>query len=394
MIACLSVPAFDLRVVLRSHEHLRGQPIALAPAPEGLDAIGACTHVAVAAGLHEGMTMGEALAMCPDLVLVEQDPATVASEWESLLRRLEAVGLAVEPLETGHVLFETTGTERLTGGLRAVLESALVAAGREWQPRLGVAARRFAALAAAGTAAAGRAHVVDDNKTALFLEPLPLDLLPLSTERRQELSALGVRQLGELASLPRASVADRLGPEGDQAWLLARAEDRARVMPRKPPADLSASVEFPDPIANTFSLEHALSGILNTVLAHPDRKGQAPRKLTLTARLTGGGSWRRAITLREPTADVGQLRLVLSPRLSEIAAPALDLRIEIVELAEVEGMQEELIPPQGARLRERLREGLRQVRASVGRHAVCTVVEVAPWSRIPESRAMLVPRDD
>ena len=26
--------------------------------------------------------------------------------------------------------------------------------------------------------------------------------------------------------------------------------------------------------------------------------------------------------------------------------------------------------------------------------AVCTVVEVAPWSRIPETRAILVPRDD
>jgi hypothetical protein len=25
---------------------------------------------------------------------------------------------------------------------------------------------------------------------------------------------------------------------------------------------------------------------------------------------------------------------------------------------------------------------------------VCTVVEVAPWSRIPEARALLVPRDE
>jgi hypothetical protein len=45
-------------------------------------------------------------------------------------------------------------------------------------------------------------------------------------------------------------------------------------------------------------------------------------------------------------------------------------------------------------LRDRLREGLRQVRASVGVGGVSTVVEVAPWSRIPEARALLVPRDD
>jgi hypothetical protein len=40
-----------------------------------------------------------------------------------------------------------------------------------------------------------------------------------------------------------------------------------------------------------------------------------------------------------------------------------------------------------------LKEGLRQARASAGSGAVCTVVEVAPWSRIPERRALLVPRD-
>jgi len=42
----------------------------------------------------------------------------------------------------------------------------------------------------------------------------------------------------------------------------------------------------------------------------------------------------------------------------------------------------------------RLREGLRQVRASTGTGSVCSVVEVAPWSRVPEARALVVPRDD
>ena len=48
----------------------------------------------------------------------------------------------------------------------------------------------------------------------------------------------------------------------------------------------------------------------------------------------------------------------------------------------------------GAEDRTRLRDGLRQVRASTGSGSVCTVVEVAPWSRVPESRALLVPKDE
>ena len=83
----------------------------------------------------------------------------------------------------------------------------------------------------------------------------------------------------------------------------------------------------------------------------------------------------------------------LAPKLTELPAPVLALRIELVELTEPSGQQLELLAA-GAEDRTRLREGLRQVRASTGSGSVCTVVEVAPWSRIPESRALLVPRDD
>ena len=39
-------------------------------------------------------------------------------------------------------------------------------------------------------------------------------------------------------------------------------------------------------------------------------------------------------------------------------------------------------------------EATQQYCLPAGTLAVCTVVEVAPWSRIPEARAILVPRDD
>jgi hypothetical protein len=56
--------------------------------------------------------------------------------------------------------------------------------------------------------------------------------------------------------------------------------------------------------------------------------------------------------------------------------------------------QLQLVQPAGSELEGRLKDGLRQVRASTGSGSVCTVVEVAPWSRIPEARALVVPRDD
>jgi hypothetical protein len=100
------------------------------------------------------------------------------------------------------------------------------------------------------------------------------------------------------------------------------------------------------------------------------------------------------VTHREPTADPARLRAALAPKLAELPAPALKLRLEVSQLAEQTGEQLELIAAEGDVLKGRLREGLRQVKAAVGAGGVSTVVEVAPWSRIPEARALLVPRDD
>ena len=143
---------------------------------------------------------------------------------------------------------------------------------------MGAASRRFAALAAATVAPAGRALVIDDGEAHLFLEPLPLDLLPLSPERRDELSELGVKRLGELARLPGAAVADRLGADGAEAWRLVRGEGGASVEPRRPPAEIAETLAFPEPVANELRAR-ALAVLVERLLARPERAGRAPRQL-------------------------------------------------------------------------------------------------------------------
>jgi hypothetical protein len=85
---------------------------------------------------------------------------------------------------------------------------------------------------------------------------------------------------------------------------------------------------------------------------------------------------------------------LLGPRLAELPGPIVELRLEAVELATHTGTQLALVESKSDEQGGRLREGLRQVRASTGSGSVCAVVEVAPWSRIPEARALVVPRDD
>ena len=393
MVACISIPGFELRAALLARPSLALAPAALAPLPGTEPRLGPVTAAAEAAGVKPGMRLGEALAMCPALVLVEQDPAAAEQAWERILRRLESAGFAVEPAEPGCLYFETRGVERLYGGVESALRRALAAVGSSWDPRIGAADRRFAALAAANVARPSQILVVAGEETRDFLAPLPLTLLPLEPERQDELDELGVRTLGELAGLPGAAVADRLGPVGRRAWSLARGGAAGRVDARQPAAELVETLEFPEAVGNELTLRRALWALLDRLLARPERGEREPRKLAVSARLVGGGSWRRTVTLREATAERPRLRAALGPKLGELTAPVLQLKLEIAGLSESTGRQLELVQPEGDELRVRLKEGLRQARASAGAGAVCTVVEVAPWSRIPEQRALLVPRD-
>ena len=116
MIACLLIPGFELRAALRKQPSLALRPAALAPAAGTEPLLGPVTAEAERLGVRPGMRLGEGLATCPQLVLVEQDPAAAEQAWEEILRALEDSGFAVDPAGVGCVYFETRGVERLYGG--------------------------------------------------------------------------------------------------------------------------------------------------------------------------------------------------------------------------------------------------------------------------------------
>src|SRR6476620_9474338 len=258
VIACLSIPGLELKAALLRTPTLALRPAALAPEPQGEPLIGPVTAAAEAAGVRPGMRLGEALATCPSLVLVEPDAAGAERAWEEIVRSLEDAGFAVETASLGVAYFESRGVERLYGGLEPALRRALAAVGTVWDPRVGAAERRFAALAAANVARPGQALIVSDDRARSFLAPLPLTLLPLERERYEELEELGVRTIGQLAGLPGSAVAERLGPDGRRAWSLAgghnTAEKDGRVYPRRPAAALHETLEFPEAVGNELTL--------------------------------------------------------------------------------------------------------------------------------------------
>ena len=391
MIVCVLFPRFQLTVAVGgARAELLQSPVALAPEPGGTQTVGEVSLAAEAFGVHPGMGLGEALARCPRLALVPPDPAGVADAWERLLVRLESIGAGVEPERAGLVCFDARGLERLHGGVEGVLAAARRAL--RSPARYGVAPSRFAAVAAATQARSRRPMIVSGPARA-FLAPLPVALLrarPALADLPEALERLGVKTLGELTALPAAAVADRFGSNGLHALELASGGDGA-LRPRPASELVRESLELPE-AASGIQLERGLGLLIDRLLSRRERRGRTLRSVVLSAVLVEqGGTWRERFSFREALADPQRMRLALAPRLQQMPAPATELRLAVERFGPPAADQRTLLSDPAAARAARLREAIRQTRATAGPDAALRVLTVDPDSRFPERRAVLAP---
>jgi protein ImuB len=395
VIVCVLIQRFELTVAAGGREALASGPVALAPEAGREQLIGEASAAAEAFGVHAGLRLGEALARCPALRLVAPDPAGVADEWDRVLAAVEGIGAAVEPGRPGLAWFDARGLRNLHGG---TVEGVMAAArrGLNGPARLGAAPSRFAALAAASRARARRPESAPTGpaRLAAYLAPLPVGLLAWRDETAalpEVLERFGIRTLGELAALPRAALADRFGAAGPLARDLACGRD-SPLRPRRAAERLEERLELPES-ASGQQLERALGLLIDRLLARRERRGRPLRAAVLAAKLVEGGTWRSRVTFREALADPRRMRLVLTPRLAELPAPADALRLRAEGFGPPSGDQRSLLAEPAAIRAARLREAVRQARAAAGPDAALRILAVDPDSRVPERRLALTPWD-
>ncbi|HEX4188005.1 MAG TPA: hypothetical protein VHY83_08925 [Solirubrobacteraceae bacterium] len=399
MVVCVYLPRFELVVAAGGADALAGRSLALAPllstekGPAGGGRVGEVSGAAEACGVARGMALGEALARCPELVLLSADPVRVAESWEAAVRSLESVGAAVEAERPGLAYFETDGLRGLYGSDAAAIDAARRALERP--ARIGGAPTRFCALAAALAVRSRRPLILDGpaaDEARQWLAARPVGLLGHRAETEallEPLARLGVRTLGELARLGRTMLADRFGEAGILAHRLACGEDTP-LRVRRVEDRLQETMSVGDASSGP-ALRRVLDVLVRRLLARPQRRGRTLRAVTLSARLLTGGGWRERVVFRQALCDPERIGLALSLRLQLLPAPASALGLAVERFGPPIGEQSTLLDQARTARAARLREAIAQVRTVAGRDAALRAVCVDPDSRVPERRVMLAP---
>jgi DNA polymerase-4/protein ImuB len=411
---CLWLPTFELRLELVRSPELDTTSVALLSSGESTRrSVWQVSERAHEAGVRPGQLVSQAVSLCTSLTLLEPDPAHYDAAVDTMLEVLTELTPIVEPAGRGRVFLGMDGLERLFGSpsrqidralrsLFRVFPSPLVAA-----TRAGMAPGKFGAWVAAASARSGEPVIVPEERLASFFSRCPVGALPVDPLVVQRLERLGIGTLDELRRFPEPSLVAQFGEDGKNAlaWATARRIDPVRPWHR--PRPIRASLEFPSPVGLIDTLHGALDRLAERALSRPSRRGRSVTGVRLGAHLEGGGSWFVESVLREPTSDRERIAAPLRAKMA-ISPPPKAVETLLLELTsfgapsaqtglfdrKVEGGRDTgghalasgEVPPT-------LRDAVKELKLRLGHSPLYRVVEVDPWSRIPERRHALLSFD-
>jgi protein ImuB len=294
-------------------------------------------------GVRAGQTIAEARTLIAGFEVERLQPIAMERALAVIAEVALGFGATVSLRLPDTVWVDVSGSHHLFGGevtlvdelverVRALGHAVRVAVARG--PELGRAMARWAPPNAAGQ----NAHFVPDEGAAECVSSLPVVSLPLSEECQGFLVRLGVLTLGDLAALPRASLATRLEGEVGRALDLALGRDATPLVPYQPPETLLEELSFEHGVDGSEPLLFALRGIAARLAARLAGRGLAAEKLVLEleldpsiARLRGvKEKTKLAFSLSSPLQREDELRRIVSSRLERTRLPAPTVGVRLI----------------------------------------------------------------
>jgi DNA polymerase-4/protein ImuB len=400
-VACVWVPQLPLRVEVLRHPAWDGRPLVLGGAPGERKVVQLCSPEAEAAGIRLGLPLREVVPLCPEAIVLQPDPVRIAAVLDQMVAGLQQVSPSVEAAadaEDGFLYLDLRGLNTLYGSLHALEHAIRTVVPPLLRPRFGFGVGKFIASAAARTATVSTARIVPAAEGRTFLAPLSIRYFDgvLAADALHRLELLGLRTIGDLAALPLGAVQAELGPPGARAWRLAQGRDTEPIVPHSASASVQAALRFDDPLASVDAILAALDQLLAQTFTPDTLAGRSVRQVRLRALLTDGSSWERCYTFKEALASREAARRALKSKLelpNGMPQAAVDeLFLELLGLGGEAARQGSLFVARARQLGQ-IAEAARQLRARYGHVPLYHVVEVEPWSRIPERRWALVSCD-
>ena len=310
-------PITRLKRAMGARLRIGAQGLATMAVVENAQRLAAVDETAAECGAFPGQAMTDALALLPQLTLIAAEPEADAealsalASWCSRFSPLVAVdapdGVLIDIEGCAHLW---GGEEKLAEALRARLQKENVRA------RVGIA-DTFGAAWALARFGSRRIEIAGDDAQAR-LAAFPVAALRLSEDMCAQLRRLGLKTIGQIATLPRASLRKRFGAELLLRRGRALGEEDEPLDFLHPPAVFMERRVFAEPIARPEDMQRVVCDLAVSLCARLDEAGLGARRFEVAFHRVDGETAYSAVGMALPARDPKQLARLFTPKLDFI----------------------------------------------------------------------------
>jgi protein ImuB len=290
--AAIYIPEFPTLAWLRVEKSARTQAVAIVEGKSPLERVVSFNRAAKEMGLTHGMSKVQAdtsgqIHFHERSILEEKAALEILFEAvERFSPRVQIIASPVNGYAKGKqlaavLLADQSGTETLFGDGRSYAQTIRKALEElEFPANVAVAPNAEASLLLARSYPG--VTRVGTNDVQAKLAPLPLSMLSVEASTLVTLGRWGIRNLGELATLPEMALVSRIGQQGKRLQRLAIGQEDHLLVPEDPSFVLSEHVELDGPLESLEPLLFILSPMLEILLKQAINHAYALRSVTIT----------------------------------------------------------------------------------------------------------------
>jgi DNA polymerase-4 len=298
---------------------LNGLPVAVG-GRSGRSVISSASYEARPFGVRSAMPVGEALRLCPQLVIVEGSMAHYSEYSERLEKIFERFAPVVQMASQDEAYLDLTGTERLYGTPLVAAEKLrhAVLAETNLPCSIGIARNKMVAKVASDLCKPKGLLWVLPGSEALLLAPLAIERLPgIGKKTAQRLHELGVRRLGELAGFDPELLRAHFGSHGPEMRERARGHAEGEVERGTIAKSIGAEQTLGEDSVDATRLDGILSALAERVASRLRGEGLRAGQVTLKYRYDDFETHTAGRTLAHGTDDDLQLLRIARELLAE-----------------------------------------------------------------------------
>ena len=302
-IAHIDCDAFYATIEKRDDPSIRDRPVVVGGGKRGV--VAACCYVARTFGIRSAMPMFEALARCPDAVVIKPQMSKYVEVGRAVRRAMFDLTPQVEPLSIDEAFLDLSGTQRLAG-LTPAKQLARFALQVERELGItisvGLSGNKFLAKIASDLDKPRGFAVLSPAEAPAFLAPKPVGFIyGVGAISAAKFASDGFRTIADLQRADEHDLMRRYGAEGRRLARLCRGIDDRAVDPVRDTKSVSAETTFNADIAQFRPLEQHLWDLTERVSSRLKKAGLSGSTVTLKLKSSDFKTRTRARSLPQPT---------------------------------------------------------------------------------------------